>query len=976
MSNTYNKELSSSMKNSGKEFIKEQYKLDHKKEAAKVALYYAHGQTEKNENAFETTKEDSKAAESLNKKAVKSSNLTENVVTAAKQSLLDSSSATSNVSTAAANMQTAANAITKLAGDVAALLSVASNTANESKIQEHTESANKLIQDASRRAEEVSLVSMQATIEAAQASASSVVTDSEASLAAVKELHGSTSSNYNNLQNEAIADNENLTEARKNEKLASAVHDISVKKDKAITNTRKQINLISNYELLMFDPQIELEKAERRDKGKKKKDDELKELSILPITQIPQGDSYAINFEAFDDEENIQYYRLIVAKYDDAEAFDINIAKDLKPGTYYQFEPITKRIEDGKEADISGRKIYSNVFHLLGVKEKAESVQEGNEITLGPNTWNIIPIDNNQQLFFSNVDSHLALDYKGKPIDRGEPYVTFVYAVYNPDYQHTINSTVGLLSQPSKRLTLQWKLYSPRVVNLHQSFYNSKNMAASFQLPIKYYDPNSLEYRVMLLESENVQAEAINKKIEKAISELEKAEYSYNAKNELLQEFTTRLDELNLQYESLDNQIKIAKHEGDTKEVKRLEGIQVDVVKERGQIEDRIKGPNGQEELTRAAKIRYQNAQTHEAKVTGKKKSDFIFDEDLMLQVTAANYYVAVPNKWTFKSAFVKFLESFIDYEVAKYDLRELIINAEPDLVKELRDKYNTQLTQIQLITANVDSLEKELKELKKRLDKLDKDDPERTELKKVIALIQFEYDKEKNNLKNANNELHNIEREIEVAMELGDEVSPAKLESYINTMVEAGYNVKKYEELLGLILWTYFDEFIIDIIEFEKELKKLIQVLWDFFGYVAEEIIELILEGKIPTFEIPEDEFVFSEEVPSIVLMYTEVGEDATDNYGEPLFQNQSNYIKDAIVRFESIVSKNKTKDARKAKFDTEIKWYSPEEIMDSQKKKAKKGYQSIVFSTLSATNVQEVPEYENNHSHYSNEIYLYKTQ
>lgn len=955
MNNTYNKELSSSIKNSNKEFIKEEYRLDHKKNASKVSLYYAHGQTEKTENTFIDTKEDSLSAEALNDKTVKASNLTENVVLAAKQSLQDSSSTTSNVSTAAANMQIAANAITKLASDVAALKSVAKNTANESKILIHTSKANDLIQDAARKAEEVSLVSMQATIEAAQATASTVVTNAESSLEAVKNLHSSTASNYSNLQALAVTDNENLTTARKNEKLASAKFDVTKRQDMAIKSTRRQVNKVSNHHLTMIDPQI-------RDTG------DITEL--WPLSEIPTGDSYTISFESYDKEDQIKNYRLIVAKYDDAEAFDINIAKDLEPGTYFQFTPSTYGGDK--------KRTYSHTFYLLDAKEHAIpnhhlKVVEDNK------KWHLIDTTDGMIELFDNVVHHLAVDYKGKPIDKGTPYVAFVYVVYKDIYQHTIDSTVGDLSLPSEKLTLQQRLYSPKEVSIYNPYFNSRNLAVSFQLPIEHYDPQRLEYRIIPVEVENVKAERINKKIQKAINRMETAEYRYNAENNKLALYTARYNELRIRYISLSNQIEKQKSHPDPNiDLQELIRQQGEVQTERDGMKELIEGKDGksgQRKITQDAKKAFDKAKEHEDKISRKKINDFIFDADLMDTVSAANYSVAVPIKWTLETAGIQYVESWMDYEKAKFNLSELIINAEPKEVANLRTKYSKQLGKVESSESMLAELENDLDEAIDANKSISKSDERKAEAEAALKVAEDNLRKAKNELDTEKDKLHEIERQIEVAEEQQEDISPEKISTFIHQMMNTRYEMGMYRNILKLLLTNYFES---ELIELEEKLQDLIDQILDHLDFKDEihKIADLLEEGKDPKIIVPSEKFEYEEEVLPLVLMYTEIGDDSTDNYGEPLFQNQSNFMSNALADFVNLINE-KEKSKREKGFKKLVKEYDTQDMNNKLLEKPRISYKAIIYTALTAAYAADANEYMNTHSHYSKgKSIIYKTQ
>ena len=108
---------------------------------------------------------------------------------------------------------------------------------------------------------------------------------------------------------------------------------------------------------------------------------------------------------------------------------------------------------------------------------------------------------------------------------------------------------------------------------------------------------------------------------------------------------------------------------------------------------------------------------------------------------------------------------------------------------------------------------------------------------------------------------------------------------------------------------------------------------------------------------------------------MCTEIGDDATDNYGEPLFQNQSDFIKDAITEFEDLI--NMEEKPREAGFHRLVKKYSPQNMENALLEKPRVSYNAIVLSALTTAYIQDAKEYKYAHSEYSaGKSSLYITQ
>lgn len=840
MSITYTEELQSSINNSNNQFIQEEYDLDHANNAAKISLYYAHGETEKNGINYRNSKIDEKRALSLDNQAVQGINLATNSQTAAKQSLVDAGKATSNISTAAANMQIAANAITKLSSDVAGILAVANAADHGSQIQNSVARAHSKIRKAAKLAEEVSLVSLNATIEAAQSTASTVVTDSQLTVASMTNFQKSTADQYSNTSAKAVASNEGLTAARKNEKAASGHFDITKKQDKAIKSTRRLINKVSNYDIQLFDP------ARQKDYQE----------DTASVWVVDPGKSYTISFNKFegdgvktgknvDPAENayVQYYRLIMVKYDASASFDINVAKDLDPGTYYQMPA-------------KGYDSYSRTFYLLGTDQALIPQDPG------------VGVENDPKSLNTSDSKHvrgIAIDYTGKPVEAGEYYVAYIYAVYTDVYQKLISNTDGFLSLPTKDLLLQMNL--PKIPDaglseksldnllLHAPVQlNSRNLAVQFEVYQKDYTPDLMEYRVILVEKRNVDAQTLNKKVQAALNRLDKAEYQYNIEKQKLQSMNQALNRLEIEFNSMQTQIE----ELEAQKVEVTDQSPDYVVAEQNALGQQLEGLNaklkvnresqkklegaiygskdskGQQQVVAEANEQFQNALSADAALTTEKVeknvSDFIFDTDLMNTVTAANYNAATPFKWSEESAKEQQKE-------AKENLKLAQLRA-ADAIKDYAF-YNFDLKQAQ---SAVQTANNKVNEMNTALNKAESDLDEAEMKGSDLTGPINELNKARINLQEAEATLSSKKIALEV-IESNKSVGLTGLQAVLDNYVTASSTNKRAGE-------------IVDLSKQNKKSNK----------------------GASSTNEI--------------VLFYTEVGEDATDNYGEPLqFNDISNW-------------------------------------------------------------------------------------
>tara|TARA_R110001599_G_scaffold141403_1_gene321758 strand:- start:2074 stop:4209 length:2136 start_codon:yes stop_codon:yes gene_type:complete len=479
----YVQELNNAINNSNDQLIQTEINLDQVKNAAKLSLYYVDENPERNATNFTAVKVINDQSLSLDVKSVQGISLANNALTAAKQFLIDSGLATSCVSTAAANIQIAANSITKLSSDVAGVLAVANAADHNSIIQESVEKAHNKINIAAELAEKLSLISLQATIQAAQSTASTVVTEAELVLAAMTSLQCATSSQYSNSLEQLKAAHAGLMAASKTVKSTSVSYDLALSQGLAIKSTRKLINQVSNHNLLLFD-------SANVSEGLTKNNDSKNTL----------GDSFTIQFDRFEAENHIQNYRMIMVRSDASTSFDINIAKELRMGTYYELEP-------------KGCKGYSRTFYLLGTDQALIPCDPNIAKDIGPSSKDD----------FEHMDVQgTAVDYQGKPIERGVYYVAYVYLTYTKEYRKKFDRTsAGYLSMPSAQCALQKE--SPKSPNNIES--SNKDCALTLTL----HQPNDYERSVDLSAQKAAAIYNLKRLVEDAKKSLAEAEAVYES---------------------------------------------------------------------------------------------------------------------------------------------------------------------------------------------------------------------------------------------------------------------------------------------------------------------------------------------------------------------------------------------------------------------------------------------------------------
>ncbi|MCE7991211.1 MAG: hypothetical protein HEP71_04490 [Roseivirga sp.] len=920
MNITFSKQLHDSITNANKGLLQEEYKLNNAKSAAKLSLYYTHGNTEKNAINFQNINSDKEKALLLDEKSLRAVSLANNALLAAKQALVDSSLATNNISTAANGMQAATNAITKLSSDVAGILAIANASDFGSKIQQSIQEAYEKARVAAKMAEEVSLISLQTTIEAAQSTASTVVKDAEMTLSSITALNKVTTARYTDTSNKVVTAVKHLTEARKVEKIASATYDIAFKQDQAIRNTLGLINSVSNNNLQLFDPVRDLYKGDWKNR---------------PKSNSEAGESYSIYFDAFKNEKAIRAYHVVMVKSDAAGTFDINLAKDLRPGTYKKVEP-------------KGYSGYSHTFYLLGTDKALISTDPYEEEPCQSGGANSV----------EHKDIRgIAIDYRGKPIENGVNYVAFVYAVFTEDYQKRVNNTDGYLSLPSEELLLQKNLPAVERVKVHEPYFNSRNFEIVFSVPTEDYDPDLLEYRIMVLDKENVKADEINKRILNAIGTTGQYTYDYSVEQDQLEKLEASLHQERIHFNTLESRIREKRAllqklntemdgYGDSpippsmkasrKELKKeLKGLKADIQKsneQRTAIEVLINGDKafelgGKKKDLEDARIKLDKAVINQRQATSEKTSDFLFGNDLMKVVLPANYYIAKPFSRDVSRAKIKEREAREKFKLARLIARDGIklMALNQTNIEEAEQKLEE--AHQDLIRANAVFTEAETRLNTSEINVLHSDrkydlsdEEEGTYHKESEAHIKLR--KAVDNIRKAQAEfeaardLVNV-RETELkALQQGEVIKGEKMERILADYVYAGYVYERARRIYHLA-------------KRYNETKKR----------------------------------------PDQMLFYTELGESATDNYGELLQFSQEN-----IWRYGVELIKNHKKLDREEDVQDLLETLKKESLQKLCGKK-KKAYQAVVLTAIKSDRSDMKNRYREQHSRYSKSHVLYGT-
>lgn len=547
MNDKYIQEEQKAVKTTRDQLITLKQSLTATQSAAKVALYLAHGNVDRNKLNQWRVDQRSTEAKQLSNQAVRAVNLATQTVAAANNSLTESKNAISNVATAASNMQLAANAITTLASEVAGVLAVASSVNYDSDIYQSVDRSNKLAQQAARCAEKVSLSSLDSTVKASQSAAEDVLKDAQSTLNTLTDFQTSTGENFGNEAEKVVEAIGDTTTAIQSQNSALENYNITGERDKAVESAVLRLNEVSNHDLLMIDPALS-----------KKNPDQ---------SQRP-GFKINMRFRRFMDESVISEYRLLVVPRDEAPAFDLTTAKSIQNhgtgGLRYiciQPEPLSSSGSTGcltngfkppQECDGPGIADCEQIVN----HSNSDTVIQGIHLShyavnlqyKSPSNENGKHTDKIDWYF----DGKLVQDFSGRPIVHGKSYVAFLYVVYDMAHQSRTNNTNGYLSTASPWLTPRFRLKKApmgrseiKVLSPH----NARKLAVQFKAPESNKNEfNPVEYRAVFVFDQNLELKKDNsaaEQEERKRKQREEREAAKEALGELLKQFSKVNDKEN-----------------------------------------------------------------------------------------------------------------------------------------------------------------------------------------------------------------------------------------------------------------------------------------------------------------------------------------------------------------------------------------------------------------------------------------------
>ena len=404
--NTYNENLHATVVTSLQNVELEQKVLKSQVNASMFTLYHAEGALITAEEQLAAAKVSLDFKKDVKEQAVNDSNVSTNLLASATQANQYLNQSITNTAVSASNVQIATNAIVRLAGDIGTIYTIVNAADFKSEIYSQAEAVRDLMNDTAYAAEVTSQYAMEASMLTSEVSSSTVLDKSKAANAAMANLLGIATADFDTTSQIVTTDNATVASAYVSEKLAEgALEDISVD----YSATRKAYN-ISNQEL-----NINLTVPKR----KLTNDSftvtfDLMTGPFLDVTTDPKNPFYP---------NIIQDYYIIVVKERKKLTFSITNAeslyynKKIKQFVHVKVPPPT--------SEIAGAKITS-------VSEKID--------------------------FLNMPGNYVLQDSDGDAVALGQNYVVFVMAFYLEDYKRTLNDFDNFLSAPSRKFCMTNKL--------------------------------------------------------------------------------------------------------------------------------------------------------------------------------------------------------------------------------------------------------------------------------------------------------------------------------------------------------------------------------------------------------------------------------------------------------------------------------------------------------------------------------------
>lgn len=392
--------------------------------ASVFTLYYAQG-------AMATANEQLDAAQQMMEKkaAIKnqvgnSSNVSNNLLSSARNADQYLKQSVTNVSVCASNVQVAATAFVRLASDMGSIFSIISAADFDKDFYQLAKDVRDYINAAAYDAEMASQIAMESSALASEVSTSTVLDKAKSTNTLMNNFLQLISADFDAASQAFATQNAKVTTVFANEKAASgAVKDVSINYLSAISvygliNKELNLNLttapVLGMESTTFKVKFNLIKSA---------------FDKREIPAIPSDELIATNYDIYP----VKDYYIIVVKETKKITFSVNDAEDI--------------INTGVKKEKSSGTQIEYIQHVLvnGHQTEAEKDKQKGE------KYDVVqPID----IYSAHDPGVFLYDSDGDPIGPGINYVVFVIAVFTHQYKQAINTFDGYLSASSETFSL------------------------------------------------------------------------------------------------------------------------------------------------------------------------------------------------------------------------------------------------------------------------------------------------------------------------------------------------------------------------------------------------------------------------------------------------------------------------------------------------------------------------------------------
>ena len=453
--NTYNDNLQTTIRGTLDSLYNNGLDLQSAKVCAELNLYFAQGALITAEDRLEEASNDYDSVQRVQVQGVKNTNGATNVQSTAVLVQGKNATTVTNAATAANNVQVATNAITKLAADIGAAFNIVSAADFGTDIYRMTKNADGFIKKTAYHAEYTSQISMEASRDVAEITASQLLNDANTTQVGVSNLLDTINAEFAKSSSTVETDTTNMADASNKEKLAEGNLLDAEQQNKGINQAYIRSNYDLNYDLLSV-----------------AKSSTSFSVSFNPF-QCPFDLSDPLNSSIPD--PSPQYYIVLV--------------EESKKALF--------KIEQA-ESSFSEYKVdsFCDAAPTLQMQPLAP-VHANNSFGPGP----VIPAT-------TTIDITGKMDSDGNPIVSGTSYVAFLYIELSLDYKKYIANFNDMLSAPSLPFTMTTNLpvIDTTTTGVLKPIETDKKITGfSFTIPDNSDLESISEFRFMLLPAKKPQ---------------------------------------------------------------------------------------------------------------------------------------------------------------------------------------------------------------------------------------------------------------------------------------------------------------------------------------------------------------------------------------------------------------------------------------------------------------------------------------